>query len=474
MATRSKKKRFLWFLMIPIVLLGGFFTIRALGHTPAKIDPEKIAKVERMDLARSVVATGKIEPVRQVEIKSKASGIIQSLPVNFGDFVHQGQVICELDKNDLTPRLTEAKAALAVMAAQLQSARADYEKYKVDAEGPDVPFLKSDSERAQKLFPRVDARPKITHCTLLNDGLAPRTVGRMESQIRAAAIALIDAIVADGHCNFTAAYAEIFPLQIFMGLVDLPAADIPKLKHWADQTVRPDGSMPFEVARQNFCDYLDPYIEARTGGEGADLISRMINRPIEGRPLSRAEALDLTVQIMIAGLDTVVNFLGFAFLFMARHRSHREQLVADPALIPAAVEELLRRFPIVTIAREVKHTLEFGGVVLHQGDMIVIPTPLVGTDQRLNERPLEVDFRRPVAQHATFGHGRHLCPGAHLARLELRVSIEEWLARIPDFAIAPGAQVRFSGGIVGVVESLPLVWPAAPAAAANSAKAPGA
>jgi cytochrome P450 len=310
--------------------------------------------------------------------------------------------------------------------------------------------------------------------TLLNDGLAPRTVGRMESQIRAAAIALIDAIVADGHCNFTAAYAEIFPLQIFMGLVDLPAADIPKLKHWADQTVRPDGSMPFEVARQNFCDYLDPYIEARTGGEGADLISRMINRPIEGRPLSRAEALDLTVQIMIAGLDTVVNFLGFAFLFMARHRSHREQLVADPALIPAAVEELLRRFPIVTIAREVKHTLEFGGVVLHQGDMIVIPTPLVGTDQRLNERPLEVDFRRPVAQHATFGHGRHLCPGAHLARLELRVSIEEWLARIPDFAIAPGAQVRFSGGIVGVVESLPLVWPAAPAAAANSAKAPGA
>jgi HlyD family secretion protein len=152
MATRSKKRRFIWFLLIPVVLVGGFFTIRAMGHTPTKIDPEKIAKVERMDLARSVVATGKIQPVRQVEIKSKASGIIQSLPVNFGDFVHQGQVICELDKNDLTPRLTEAKAALAVMAAQLQSARADYEKYKVDAEGPDVPFLKSDFDRAQKLF----------------------------------------------------------------------------------------------------------------------------------------------------------------------------------------------------------------------------------------------------------------------------------------------------------------------------------
>jgi HlyD family secretion protein len=126
--------------------------MKALGHAPAKIDPEKLTKVERADLARSVVATGKIQPVREVEIKSKASGIIQSLPVNFGDYVHKGQVICELDKQDLEPRLTEAKAALAVSAAQLESSRADLERYKVDAEGPDVPFLKSDRDRAAKLF----------------------------------------------------------------------------------------------------------------------------------------------------------------------------------------------------------------------------------------------------------------------------------------------------------------------------------
>jgi HlyD family secretion protein len=132
--------------------LGAFVTLKAVGHTPTKIDPEKIAKVERMDLARSVVATGKIQPVREVEIKSKASGIIQSLPVNFGDYVHKGQVICELDKNDIQPQLDEQRAALAVALAQEQSAKADYEKYKVDAEGPDVPFLKSDRDRAQKLF----------------------------------------------------------------------------------------------------------------------------------------------------------------------------------------------------------------------------------------------------------------------------------------------------------------------------------
>ena len=151
MAKRGKR-RFIWLLLIPVAAAIAFFSTKALGHTPEKIDPDKIAKVERLDLARSVVATGKIQPVREVEIKSKASGIIQSLPVNFGDLVHKGQVICELDKNDLTPRLTEAKAALAVMEAQLQTANADYERYKVDAEGPDVPFLKKDLDRSQKLL----------------------------------------------------------------------------------------------------------------------------------------------------------------------------------------------------------------------------------------------------------------------------------------------------------------------------------
>ncbi len=149
---RSKRRRWLWLLLVPVLGLGAFVTLKAVGHTPAKIDAEKIAKVERMDLARSVVATGKIQPVREVEIKSKASGIIQSLPVNFGDYVHKGQVICELDKNDIQPQLDEQRAALAVALAQEQSAKADYEKYKVDAEGPDVPFLKSDRDRAQKLF----------------------------------------------------------------------------------------------------------------------------------------------------------------------------------------------------------------------------------------------------------------------------------------------------------------------------------
>jgi HlyD family secretion protein len=153
MAAQKKSRRWLW-LILSIPLLGGiaFFSLKAIGTTPAKIDPDKIVRVTRGDLARSVVATGKIEAETKVEIKSKASGIIQTLPVEIGDSVRQGQVICELDKNDLLPRLREAKAALGTAEAALESSKAEYERYKVEALGPDIPFLKRDMERARKMF----------------------------------------------------------------------------------------------------------------------------------------------------------------------------------------------------------------------------------------------------------------------------------------------------------------------------------
>jgi HlyD family secretion protein len=153
MVTHKKRSR-VWVLLAVFPLLGGvaFFSLRALSRTPAKIDAEKLSRVEKMDLARSVVATGKIEPTTKVEVKSKASGIILRLPVNVGDVVRQGQVICELDQNDLLPRLRQAQAALKVAEAQVKSTQADLERNKVEAAGPDVPFLKRDLERARRMF----------------------------------------------------------------------------------------------------------------------------------------------------------------------------------------------------------------------------------------------------------------------------------------------------------------------------------
>jgi HlyD family secretion protein len=152
MSQKKHSFRWIFWALIPVAAGVAFFSFRAVSRTPAKIEPEKLAHVQRMDLARSVVATGKIEPTTKVEIKSKASGIILRLPVNVGDTVRQGQVICELDQNDLQPRLRQAQASLGIAEAALKSAKADYARNKVEAAGPDVPFLKHDLDRAQQLF----------------------------------------------------------------------------------------------------------------------------------------------------------------------------------------------------------------------------------------------------------------------------------------------------------------------------------
>ena len=313
-------------------------------------------------------------------------------------------------------------------------------------------------EQHQMLPVILDPPAHRPYRVLLNSSLAPAVVKGMEDRIRELARQLIDGFIADGQCDFTRDYAGMLPVQIFMSMVALPAADVPKIKYWTDQIVHPDGSMSYAEAKQHIYDYLDPYIDARYGAHGTDMLSRIINGRVHDRALTRAEMQSLCMQMLLGGLDTVVNFMGFAFLFLARNPQHRQALCAQPALIPAAVEEFLRRFPVVSLAREVRADIEYDGVLLRQGEMVAIPTPLAGTDGRQNARPLEVDFGRSASQHVTFGNGPHVCPGALLARTEMRITLEQWLARIPDFAVAPAAELRFRGGLVGVVDALPLVW----------------
>ena len=149
-----KRRSWVWILPALFLVLGSaaFFSVRALSRNPSTITPEKLVRVERTDLARSVVATGKIEPTTKVEIKSKASGIILKLPVNVGDVVRQGQVICELDQNDLQPKVRQAQAALGIAEAALKSAEAEHARTRIEAEGPDLPFLKRDMERARVMY----------------------------------------------------------------------------------------------------------------------------------------------------------------------------------------------------------------------------------------------------------------------------------------------------------------------------------
>lgn len=293
---------------------------------------------------------------------------------------------------------------------------------------------------------------------LLNVGMAPRVLQKVSADIREQAARLVEHIRPAGQCNFTTAYAEMLPIRIFMLMVNLPLDDAPQMKYWADQMTRPDGSMTLVEATQAFGHYLEPYVAARMLEPGDDMLSQMVSGKVNGRPLSSEEALLMSIQVLVAGLDTVVNFLNFAMLFLAQNPHHCSQLVKDPALIPSAVDELLRRFPLVSIGRLIKDDIVYQELHFKAGEMIIIPSPLHGLDERENDRPLEVDFARANPVHSTFGNGPHRCPGASLARIEVIITLQEWLSRIPRFSLAPGHSVVCRGGVVGCIEALPLVW----------------
>lgn len=325
-----------------------------------------------------------------------------------------------------------------------------------------------------KLLPTmIDLPGHRKYRILMNSSFSPKAVGAAEPAIRRIAIDLIEAVRADGHCNFTMAYAHLFPIQIFLGMADLPMADAQMLRGFSDAMLRPDPEQDwgedktgFAWGVRQFFEYLSPIVDERAGGDGDDVLSRLMNGTVDGRSLTRHEALQMTTQAVLAGVDTVVNFLGFVMHYLATHPEQCAALAADPGLIDAAIEEFVRRYPIVVIGREVAADMEFEGVLLKQGEMVCTPTPLGGLDENANKCPMDVDFHRQSIEHTTFGSGSHKCPGAHLARTEIRITLEEWLGRIPAFSLAPSHDVTFTGGVVGVVDALPLVWD--PATTRNS------
>jgi HlyD family secretion protein len=148
----KKRRRWIWAVVAMVVLVGGGVALTAAMRPSTEIDPSKLATVEKGDIARSVVATGKIQPLVKVDVKSKASGIVKQLFVHYGDRVSKGQVLAELDKEELQARVREARATLQASEAAAQASEAAYERNKVEAEGTDLPFLKSSWERAQKLY----------------------------------------------------------------------------------------------------------------------------------------------------------------------------------------------------------------------------------------------------------------------------------------------------------------------------------
>jgi cytochrome P450 len=204
--------------------------------------------------------------------------------------------------------------------------------------------------------------------------------------------------------------------------------------------------------------YFEDEIARRKGNPGDDLLGSLLVAEIDGKKLEHNEILDICFLMLIAGLDTVTSTLGCNIAYLAENPDQRRRIVEDPALIPAAVEELLRwETPVTAVPRKATRDVTIQGFEIKAGEIVTFMIASANTDDAHFKDAQTVDFDRERNIHMAFGAGRHRCLGSHLARMELQVAMEEWHKRIPDYAIKPGETPTYSAGIREVTY-LPLVW----------------
>lgn len=329
----------------------------------------------------------------------------------------------------------------------------------------EVIFLPKEAGEKYLMVPtRMDPPEHTPYRKTLDKGLNLAQIRRVEEHVRAIAIELIEALEPKGSCEFSTEYARIFPVKVFMALCDLPMSDAAMLSRFAEDMTRPPGATPeamgqaLAAAQAGFDNYVEPIVDARRGGAGLDLITVMVNNDINGQPITRERAIGLISLLLLGGLDTVVNFLSFMMLHLARHPEIVAELRSDPLVLQRSVEEMFRRFPVIAEARMVSGDQHYRGVTLKHGDMILIPTALHGLDEGQNADAMQLDIHRKRPQHMTFGGGPHRCAGMHLARMEAIVTLQEWLTRIPEFHVTPGAEPTFRSGIIAAVDNVSLAW----------------
>jgi cytochrome P450 len=295
---------------------------------------------------------------------------------------------------------------------------------------------------------------------------SPRGIASWLPMVRSLAGELIDGFAASGECDLVADLAVPLPAQVFLTLFGLPLEDRDRLNAWKDALVNnfgvPGGEPPRERAARMGAElygYLVGHIaKRRQGGGTGDLLGQLLADTSAER-LSDDELLGLSFLFVLAGLETVTSALSTAFAALAAHPALRRQLVADPAVIPAAVEELVRYDgPVVFVPRIATQDVDVAGQTIPAGSYVMIMIGAAGRDPAEHPDPDTIDFQRQELSFA-FGGGPHRCLGSHLARMEMRVALEEWHRRIPDYALAPGAAPRITwpAGVVGF-DSLPLVF----------------
>jgi cytochrome P450 len=296
-------------------------------------------------------------------------------------------------------------------------------------------------------------------------GLLPATIDRWGPAIRELAAELIDGFSDRGECEFVSEFAQVFPICVFLDLVQLPRSDRHFLVPIAKKVIGGRTPAIRQEGIEALVAYILPVVRARRERPGEDLLSPLVNLIESDGKISEIDALAYVNTVLFAGLDTVAAMLSHVTRYLALHPARRHELadrLGDPAFMHNAIQELLRRHGIAAIGRVVRADMTYRGVSLRKGESVMLLTAMVGLDEHRHFKAAEVEFARHRPQnHAAFGRGIHSCPGHALARRELAIFLEEWLRRIPDFAIAPGSTPVFSTGYVTSIAELNLVWPRA-------------
>ena len=305
---------------------------------------------------------------------------------------------------------------------------------------------------------QADGEAHKAYRALIEPAFKPAAIEKYARRARELTVEIIERLLPTGQCEFTGDYATVLPLVIFLQIVDLPEADREKLHaHTRVMTHEPDLAKR-HAAFRGIAAYLEEKIAERRTEPGDDLLSKVIHGEIMGRSLNETEVQGTTSLLLFGGLDTVASMMSFVMKFLAENPGHRQWIIDNPGRIAFAVEEIMRRYGVSQLMRTALVDTEVDGTPVRAGDLIMLPSSLYALDSREFDNPLDVDFDRPAKAATTFGVGAHRCPGASLARLEMKIMVEEWLRRIPDFEIDPTRTLIQSSGLVNGILELPLRW----------------
>jgi cytochrome P450 len=288
--------------------------------------------------------------------------------------------------------------------------------------------------------------------------LSPRGVLKLEALIRERATKLIDEFVDKGSCEFTTAYGRPLPVSVFLDIMGLPQDMRDTFVEWAVNLLHANDRETMGTAMKNIVTYIKGAIADKKAHPDDGIVSRIAHATPDGKPLSDKEIFGFVVFLFIGGLDTVFATLNNIWLWLANNPARCQEIIDRPNDIDNIVEELLRRWSVTFSGRVVAEDIEMRGVKMKKGDRITCVLPACNFDPEVFPNPREVDFDRPRKTILAFTVGVHSCMGAHLARLEVKIALQEWLKRIPKFSLAPSAQIIYRpGGVVGP-EYVPLVW----------------